>query len=366
MRYQRMIMEVESPEQIGYDRVRYNLAESSMGDRVLGELGLDLSGVTLCYGDHRGHPGLRELIAADGAGAVTADDVLLSAGAAGALFTVATALLGAGDHAVVAHPNYASNFETPRAIGAEIDYLRLSFEEGWRVDPARIGAMIRPETKLVSLTTPHNPTGTEIPPAEVERIIAIVEGSNAYLLLDETYRELSPVVRPPWAALSSRVISVSSLSKTYGMPGIRLGWLINRDAGLMEQLLAGKEQILLGGSVVDEEIAFQTMLKRDELLATARAHAARAFANTRDWIASEPLLEWVEPSAGVVCFPRIVAGAQIDPAAFHRTLFERHGTLLGPGHWFEQDPRHFRLGFGYPTHADLQAGLASISEALRA
>jgi aspartate/methionine/tyrosine aminotransferase len=359
-----MIMEVESPEQIGYDRVRYNLAESSMGDRVLGDLGLDLSGVTLCYGDHRGHPGLRELIAADGGG-LTSDDVLLCAGAAGALFTVATALLGPGDHAVVAHPNYASNVETPRAIGAEIDYLRLSFEDGWRVDPDRIAALLRPGTKLVSLTTPHNPTGTEIPPADLERIVAIVEGSDAYLLLDETYRELAPEVRAPWAAASARVISVSSLSKSYGMPGIRLGWLICRDAGLMEQLLAGKEQILLGGSVVDEEIAFQTMGKRDELLTAARGHAARAFAIVRDWMAGEPLLEWVEPTAGVVCFPRIVAEAGIDPAAFHRALFERHGTLLGPGHWFEQDPRHFRLGFGYPGHAELEAGLATISATLR-
>jgi aspartate/methionine/tyrosine aminotransferase len=360
-----MIMEVESPEQIGYDRVRYNLAESSMGDRVLGELGLDLSSVTLCYGDHRGHPGLRELIASDG-GSLTADDVLLCAGAAGALFTAATALLGPGDHAVVAHPNYASNFETPRAIGAKIDFLRLSFDEGWRVDLDHLAALIRPETKLVSLTTPHNPTGTEIPPADLERIIALVEASNAYLLLDETYRELAPDVRAPWAALSPRVLSVSSLSKTYGMPGIRLGWLICQDAALMEQLLAGKEQILLGGSVVDEEIAHQTMVQRDELLAAARAHASRAFAIVRDWMATEALLEWVEPTAGVVCFPRMVADSGVDPVAFHRRLFADHGTLLGPGHWFEQDPRHFRLGFGYPTHADLEAGLATISAVLRA
>lgn len=360
-----MIMEVEAPEQIGYDQVKYNLAESSMGDRVFGDLGLDLSGVVLRYGDHRGHPGLRELIAADGAGALTADDVLLCAGAAGALFTVASALLGAGDQLIVAHPNYASNFETPRAIGAEIDYLRLSFEEGWTVDPLRIAAMITPRTKLVSLTNPHNPTGTRMPAATVERVIEIAEASNAYLLLDETYRELAPEILPPWATRSNRVISVSSLSKTYGIPGIRLGWLINRDPALMETLLAGKEQIALGGSVVDEEIACQVMAKRDALLPAARMHAAGGFAIMKRWIASEPLLEWVEPSAGVVCFPRIVEGAGVDPDRFHQILNDEYGTFAGPGRWFEQDPRYMRIGFGYPSHADLEIALGHVSKALR-
>ena len=365
MLYKRMIMEVEAPEQIGYDLVKFNLAESSMSDRIFGDLGIDLSNVVLLYGDHRGSPELREAIAADGNGALEIDDILVSMGAAGALFTVATALLGAGDHAIVAHPNYASNFETPRAIGAHIDYLRLSFDKRWQVDPERIADMIRPETKLVSLTSPHNPTGTEIPPAVIERIIAIVESSNANLLLDETYRELAPEIRAPWASVSSRVISVSSLSKTYGMPGIRVGWVINTDPDLMISLLAGKEQIALGGSVIDEEIALQVLRQRETLLPEARSHAAGGFAIAKEWMANEPMLEWIEPTAGVTGFPRMVEGAGIDPARFHKNLFEETGTLVGPGHWFEQDPRHMRIGFGYPTQGDLKLGLENISRALR-
>src|SRR5262249_9538542 len=155
------------------------------------------------------------------------------------------------------HPNYASNFETPRAIGAEISYLKLAFEQGWAVDPFRVDAMMRPETRLISVTTPHNPTGTVIPDDTMRALIALAERCDAYLLVDETYRELSDSVQPYWANVSSRVISVASLSKTYGVPGIRLGWLICRDAELMNTLLAGKEQIALGGPVVDEEIAYQ-------------------------------------------------------------------------------------------------------------
>ncbi len=364
MRYRRMIMEVESPEEVGYERVRYNLAESSMADRALGEIGIDLRDLLLCYGDHRGRPDLRELIAADGQGAFGADDVLVSVGAAGALFTAATTLLEPGGRLVVAHPNYASNLETPRAIGCEIATLPLRLEDGFRLDLDRLASLITPGTRLVSLTTPHNPTGAVICPDDLARVIELVESAGAWLLLDETYRELTPRPAPPAAALSERVISVSSVSKTYGVPGIRVGWLVCRDRALMEQLLAAKEQIALAHSVVDEAIALAVLEQRESLLPSIRAHAARNLAAVTAWMASEPRLEWVAPDGGVVCFPRIRAEAEIAPAAFYRALNERYATWVGPGHWFEQDARHFRLGYGYPATDDLSIALANVSAAL--
>ena len=122
----------------------------------------------LQYGDHLGLPALRELVAADGAG-VTPDDVLVTPGAVAALFIIHTTLLEAGSHAIVARPNYATNVETPRTVGADVEYLDLTFEDGWAVDPDRIAAMLRPETRLVSLTTPHNPTGATLSPRDARR-----------------------------------------------------------------------------------------------------------------------------------------------------------------------------------------------------
>jgi aspartate/methionine/tyrosine aminotransferase len=357
-----MIMEVESPEEIGYERVRYNLAESSMADRTLGKLGVDLADLLLCYGDHRGRPDLRELIAEDG---ISPDDVLVSVGAAGALFTTATALLGPGDRLVVAHPNYASNLETPRAIGCEIATLPLRLEEGFRLDLDRLAALVTPGTRLVSLTTPHNPTGATIAPEELTRVVAIVEAAGAWLLLDETYRELAREPLPYGATLSERVISVSSVSKTYGVPGIRVGWLICRDAELMETLLAAKEQMALAHSVVDEAIAHAILAQRGCLLPAIRTHAEQNRETVAAWMTRETRLEWVAPRGGVVCFPRIRADAGIDPAAFYRALNERYATWVGPGHWFEQEPRHFRLGFGYPSAEELPVALENISAALR-
>jgi aspartate/methionine/tyrosine aminotransferase len=159
MKYVRMPIEIESPEQMGYGNLKCNLTESSMSDARLGDLDLDLRELLLCYGDHLGHAGLRALVAQD-AGALRAQDVLLTAGAATALFIIATALLEKGDRLVVMRPNYATNIETPRAIGAEVVFVDLEFERGWRIDLERFEKLLTPQTRLVSLTTPHNPTGT--------------------------------------------------------------------------------------------------------------------------------------------------------------------------------------------------------------
>lgn len=365
MKYARMPIELESPEQLGYDTIRYNLSESSVADRRLGELNLKLDDILLCYGDHRGAPDLRGLIAGTGDG-LAADDVLVTAGAAGALFIIATSMLDAGDHIVVVRPNYATNLETPRTIGADMSIVDLTFETGYRLDLAAIEAAIRPETKYVSVTYPHNPTGVMISEDELKALVALIERKGTRLLFDETYREMtSGPLLPVAASLSDRVISVSSLSKTYGIPGIRIGWLITRDAALMETFLAAREQIGISGSMVDEYIAYVALSQRDEWLTFNNARIASAFAIVKDWIASEPLVEWIEPSGGCVCFPRIVPSATVDLAAFHESLYSRHQAYVGRGSWFEQSDRHFRIGYAWPTEDELRKGLAAISAAIR-
>ena len=370
MKYVRMPIEVESPEEYGYDRIKYNLSESSVRDRSLSDLGIELPDLLLLYGEHAGDRRLVELIAAasgGAAGVVSPRDVLVTAGAAQALFIIATTLLEKGDHLVVVRPNYATNIFTPRAIEADISYLDLTFQDGWAVDVDRLAALMTPRTRLVSVTVPHNPTGQVMPEGDLRRLAALVEEAGCRLLVDETYREMTfdgPL--PVAASLTPRAISVSSLSKTYGIPGIRTGWLITRDADLMTTFLAAKEQIGICGSVVDEEIALRAVAQRDTWLPEISGRIAEALAATRDWIAGEELMEWVEPRGGVVGFPRIKPDAPVDVDEFYRLLTDEFGTYVGPGHWFEQPRRHFRLGFGWPLAAELKGGLAGISGALRA
>lgn len=369
MRYRRLPIEIESPEQFGYDRIRYNLAESSVRDLVLGDIGPDLPGrlskLVLAYGDHLGLPELRARIA--DLWTVPVDAVIVTPGAAAALFLVNTSLVRPGDHVVIARPNYATNVETPRAIGAEVTFLDATWDHDWRVAPDAVAAAMSDRTTLVSLTTPGNPTGAVIPESDLRAIVDVVERHpSARLLLDETYRDLAfgpPTT--PGAALSDRVIGVSSLSKAYGIPGIRIGWLATRDAALRETLLAAKEQILIANSVVDETIALAALEGRERWLPPLRAGVLAARDTVASWIDGSAF-QWIAPHGGAVGFPRIREGVDVDLDAFYRTLFEDHGTVVGPGHWFEQPRRSFRLGFGWPSPEELIGGLAALSEAARA
>lgn len=365
MRYVRMPIEVESPEEYGYGNIRFNLSESSIADQSLGGLGLSVPDLTLLYGEHRGSERLRALVIEDNQ-ALSIDDVLITGGAAGALFIIATALLGADDHLVVVRPNYATNIETPRAIGCAISFVDLAFEDGFALDFDRLKTAITPRTKLISVTCPHNPTGTMMTEAEMRRLADLAEARNILLLVDETYRDLALTAKLPIAALLGRhVISVSSLSKAYGVPGIRVGWIIATDPALQETFLAAKEQISICGSVINEWVAEQILSRSADFLGPTLSEWRRRLDRIDDWLAGEDQLEWVRPSGGVVCFPRMKADPPGGTDAFYLRLLQDHGTYVGPGHWFEMPDRYFRLGFAWPTADELEGGLAGISAALR-
>ncbi len=366
MRYRRMPIEVESPEELGYDTITNNLSESSVADRRLSDLGLDLDldldHLVLCYGDHLGDPDLRAAVAASGPG-IEPRHVLVTPGAATALFAVATSTLEPGDHAVVVRSNYATNLETPRAIGARLDTIDLAFDDGWHLDLAELEAKVTPGvTKLVSITTPHNPTGTVVPHEDVRRLADLAADGGALLLVDETYRDLAHEGEPPplAATLGGHVVSVSSMSKSYGLPGIRTGWAVCTDPARMEVLLAAKEQIVISGSIIDEHVAGRVLAARASVLPPILADVQERLAIVESWFASQHTFEWVHPGGGVVGLVRFKPEIAVDEAAFHHRLLADHGTYVGPGHWFELDDRCFRLGFGWPTHAELQAGLDAL------
>lgn len=365
MNYTRMPIEIESPEEIGYSTINYNLAESSVRDIQLKDLNLSLDDLLLCYGHHRGHPDLLDCIASESP-LFEPHDVLVCSGAATALFIVATTLLSEKDHLVVVRPNYGTNLETPRAINCTMSIIDLTFEQHFALNVDQIRQAIQPNTRLISITNPHNPTGTVVSEAVLGELVALAEEHNCYLLVDETYRYLTfqtPLL-PYLAEKSPNVISVSSLSKAFGVPGIRIGWIICRDAELMTRFLAAKEQIMITNSVIDEQIALHVLRNQESRLAETHQLIRNNFEIIRQFFAQTPYLEWVEPTAGVVCFPRLKAGYSIDTEAFYQSLYSQYQTLVGPGHWFEQDKIYMRLGFGYPTADELTIGLQNLERCL--
>lgn len=365
MKYRRMPIEEESPEERGYSTVDFNLSESSVADATLGDLGINLDALTLPYCEHRGDLRLRERIAAEHEG-IGPEDVLITAGAASALFIVHTALLEKGDHLVVEHPNYGTNIETPRAIGCEVSLLHLSFDAGFQPDLGALRSLTRPDTRLISVTNPHNPTGVLKAGPTMEALVAEAARCGARLMVDETYRDVSAGPKPRLAAvLNARAISVSSVSKAYGLPGIRIGWIICKDKALLNLFLAAKEQIFICNSVVDETIALRFLEKSAAVLPGVRASTERNLEHLRQFMARETTLEWVEPQAAVVVFPRFKAGVEVDTDRFYRLLLAEYRTMVGPGHWFEMDDRYMRIGFGYPSEAAMRQGLLNVEAAIR-
>lgn len=364
MQYKRMPIEVESPEEKGYSTIKYNLAESSIRDKKISDIlpdafGKEFDELVLQYTDHRGSKSLREAIIKESKELQIADVLVFQAAAMG-LFVVNTTMLSKEDHLIVLRPNYATNIETPRAIGCEISYIDLKFENGFQLDVEDIRKVIKPNTKLISITTPHNPTGVIIPEKTINQLIKIAEEKGIYLLVDQTYRELNfkTELEPYYAGKNPNVISVSSLSKAYGLPGIRIGWIICKDQSLMEKLLAAKEQIIICNSVVDEYLAEKALENREKILSESHKTLNQNFKIVENWIENHSNFEWVKPDAGAVAFIHIKK--QIDTQNFYETLLNTHQTMLGPGHWFEQSDQFFRLGFGFPTAEELVEGLRRV------
>lgn len=364
MKYKRMPIEVESPEQMGYENVKYNLAESSVSDTILKDIDFSVNDLKLCYGDHLGQPELRQLIVSSYKN-LNENNVLVTAGAASALFIVSTTLLDKESHLIVLKPNYATNVETPRAIGCEIDFVDLKFENGFSFSVDDFKTKIKPNTKLISITHPHNPTGIVIDQQTVLQLAVLAEKNGCYLLVDETYRDLNMEGPYPLAAsLHNRIISVSSVSKAYGLPGLRIGWLITQDKHLFEKFLAAKEQIFICNSVLDEEIAYQYLKKRDSYFSVIQKQVMEKYKMVLDWAATEERMELVKPGGGVVCFPRIKNGEQINTEKFYKILNTNYKTFVGPGHWFEMSDHYMRIGFGWPSEEELKQGLMHISKTL--
>ncbi len=366
MKFERMIMEKESPEELGYDKIKNNLTESSVRDMNIKDLGIKIEDLILCYGDHSGIPELREVIAQNYKN-VGANNILVTTGACLALFIVNATLLNDGDRILVINPNYATNIEVPKSLGFNIDLFTLTFEEKFTIDVDKLESMVKPSTRLISITYPHNPTGAMIDENTLRAIIEIAEKHDSHLLVDETYRELTMgKLLPQAASLSDRTVSVESVSKAFGIPGIRIGWLATQSAELKEKFLAAKEQVCICSSVVDEEIALRVLKRQEETLKEIKEYNKKAFGIICDWFENQNDVEWIKPKGGVVCFPRIKPNIKLDIEKFYSILNDKYGTYVGPGRWFGHDDRYFRIGYAWPLEQELKDGLQSITKSIEA
>jgi aspartate/methionine/tyrosine aminotransferase len=317
-------------------------------------------GLRLGYTESTGHPLLRREIAGLYE-RIDADEVLVFAGAEEAIFCLLNVLLGPGDHAVVTWPGYQSLYEVARAAGSDVTLHELREADGWALDVDRLRAALRPETRLVVVNAPHNPTGTLPTHAEWRVLTDLCVEAGVHLLSDEVYRflEFDPADRlVAGADALERGVSLGVMSKSFAMAGLRIGWLATRDRALLERVAAFKDYTTICSSAPSEILALIALRARETVLTRSRAIVEANLPLLDAFFAERPeAFHWVRPRAGSVAFPRLtLPGTTVDD--FAAELVEAEGVLLLPGSRFGHPGNHFRVGFG---RTDLPVALGRLA-----
>jgi aspartate/methionine/tyrosine aminotransferase len=279
--------------------------------------------------------------------------VLTFAGAEEALFWALQELVGPGDHALVTVPNYQSFESIPLTAGAEVEGIVLDPAAGWEPDLDAIRRALRPETKLVAVNFPNNPTGA-IPRREAfEELVALCEEAGITLLSDEVYRglEVDESDRLPQAAeLSASAVSLNVMSKSYGLPGLRIGWLATRDRALLERLERRKHYTSICNATPSEALAVVALRNAAAIQGRNRDLIAANLPRFEELFAAHPdRLEWQAPQGGCVSFPRYLGADGVE--AFCRDLVETEGVVLLPASIYRSGlgpvpADRFRIGVG--------------------
>ena len=300
-------------------------------------------------------------------GVCSPDDVLVTAGAAEANYLALMQLVQPGDRLVVETPGWPQAEVIGRAIGAEIVRVERREADGWALSLDALAEAAAPGARMIFLTNPNNPTGRLMGRAELEEAARIAERAGAWLLVDEVYAglEWEGPRAPAIAGLTERGITTGSVSKALGLQGLRTGWLICRDPGVVMDAVILRENGSEIMNVMGEAIA-EIALREDRLgpaLARARAEGRANLDRLDAFVAAQEGLSWVRPEAGLIGLARLPE--DLDGDAFARALLgSPYRTFLIPGSAYHQ-PRHVRLGVGGGAGAELKKGLARLSRALR-
>jgi aspartate/methionine/tyrosine aminotransferase len=298
------------------------------------------------YTESPGAPYLREVLAAIYQHQHPDNLVVVSA-AEEAIFLFYHALLTPDDHAIVETPCYESALTVPKSTGASVSEWRRKPENAWAHDVAALESLIRPNTRAIYINTPHNPTGVLMPAPIFHRVLELASRHGIYVLCDEVYRELEhdPATRLPAACdCYDRALSLGSVSKTYGLPGLRLGWLACADRVFLQKVISLKHYTTICASAPSEfltALAFrhrQKFIDRNLQIVLSNLCQLCAF-----FTRHADLFEWAPPNASTIGFARFKP--QRDVQSFCEQVVAQSGVLLLPGSVYDE-PRHIRFGYG--------------------
>ena len=321
----------------------------------------------LGYTQTWGSPDLRETIAATYE-RVAASEILTFVGAEEGIFAAMHALLGPEDHAITIIPNYQSVESVPLSI-CDTTGIALDAQRGWDLDLQQLRDAIRPNTRVICINFPHNPTGKVISRAALDQIVSLCRARGIYLFSDEVYRLIErrlEMTLPQVADIYERGISLGVMSKAYGLPGIRVGWVACRDVEALRRMERMKHYTSICGASPSELLAQIALKARERILARNRGLIVRNLALLEGFFAEHPdLFAWYLPDGGCIGFPRYLGREGVE--AFATRLVEQSGVLLLPASVYKSElgatpADRFRIGYGRDHMA---AGLDAMRAHLR-
>lgn len=353
---------------------RIDIAQSTIASLTIDEV-LDLGGGAvrdqlarmgqerLSYGWIEGSPAFKQQVASlyhhmdEG-------NILQTNGATGANMLAIMACISPGDHVVAEAPTYEPLYELPRALGAHVDLWHLRADHSWQPDLKELERLVTPSTKLICINNASNPTGTILDESTLEGVARTARSCGAYVLSDEVYLPLSKTTpRPPSIVdVYERGIATNSLSKTYSVPGIRVGWVATSSPEIAQRVRVLRDYTMICAGVPNDILATHVLEHREEIYARNRLLMEQNRAIMDSWIAREPRASWVPPQ-GVSC-AYIQLDIPMDDEEFCLKVLRERGLLLVPGGRFDL-PCGARLGYCAPQET-LLAGLTELSGALRA
>ena len=345
-------------------KVRYDLSESGVEALTLEEITRDpkeLLRTPLGYAEGVGREETRALVASFHAGH-GADDVVITTGTSEANFIALGTLVSAGDEVVVVMPNYMQLHGVATALGARVREVWLREERSWTIDLDALAAAVNARTKAICVCTPNNPTGQILSAGEIGAIVRVAERHGAWIVADEVYRgaERSAEESPSFSGRGERIIVTGGLSKVYGLPGLRIGWIVG-PPGQIAAALEMKDYTSIAPATLSEALAQIALERRKQLLERARFLVNERWPALEDWASRHSReLHWTAPAAGAICF--FSYQFPIDSMPFVDRLIRDYSTMIVPGIQFRAE-RHLRIGFGMAPRV-LHSGLAAIDRLL--
>jgi len=282
-----------------------------------------------------------------------------------AIFVAMQTLLKPDDHVVTMFPAYQSLYEIARAIGCTVSPWTLELgADGWQIDLDRLERSLTDHTRLLVLNFPHNPTGYLPSRGELDALVGIARKHDLYVFCDEMYRllEYDPARRlPPMCDLYEKGISLAGLSKTFALPGLRLGWLAMQGQALRERWLTYKDYTTICNSAPSEVLGIMALRAKEAIISRNLNLIRQNLIVAEQFFAEQRnRFVWIKPQAGSIAFPRWTAGTPVEQ--FCQDVLDQQNVMIVPGSIFDYPGNHFRLGLGRQNFAE---ALQQVSDYLK-